>query len=64
MPYQSVRATLMRCRKRLQERGDDPELVELVDALEQLTGALESDMMQIKGALSHLANLLEQRGER
>lgn len=33
----------------------------LIDVLDQLTVAIESDLAQIKGALSHVAHLLERR---
>ncbi|HEX7082050.1 MAG TPA: hypothetical protein VF329_13650 [Gammaproteobacteria bacterium] len=60
MSYDEVRDSLGRCRKALEKGDQELELERLLDALEQLTGALESDLMQVKGALSHLARLLEE----
>jgi len=61
MSYDRVRDILSRCRKALEKGEADVELEPLLDALEELTGAIESDLLQIKGALSHLARLLEER---
>jgi hypothetical protein len=61
MSYDSVRDYLRRSREQLKER--DKETQVLIDALDQLTAALESDLAQIKGALSHVAHLLEPRGD-
>lgn len=60
MSYDSVRAHLDRCRQVAE--SDTHEIHNLVDALEHLTEAVESDLAQIKGALSHLAGLIEERG--
>lgn len=59
MSYDSARELLRRCKKELQQ--GDKEAQNFVQALEQLTAAVESDMAQIKGALSHVARLLELR---
>lgn len=59
MSYESVREHLARCRRAAQRGGADNE--DLIQALEQLTTALESDLTQIKGALGHVAFLLEER---
>lgn len=61
MSYDSVRERLRRSRDLLKE-GDE-ETRALIDAVDQLAHALESDLAQIKGALSHVAHLLESRGE-
>ena len=63
MSYDEVREILSRSRKALEEGESDLEIEPFLDALEQLTGAIESDLLQIKGALSHLARLLEERRE-
>lgn len=56
MSYDVVRSHLVRCRERAES---DKELHDLADAIEQLADAVESDLVQIKGALSHIARLLE-----
>lgn len=61
MPYRAIRAHLRRCREAF-EQGDC-SAGSLVDAMEQLTVALEADLTQIKGALSHIARLLELDGD-
>lgn len=53
---------MVRCRERTE--GESNEFHDLADAIEQLAGAVESDLTQIKGALSHLARLLEPEDER
>lgn len=60
MSYDSVRSRLDRCRQAAE--SDSDEIHDLVEALEHLTDAVESDLTQIKGALSHLAALIEDRG--
>ena len=57
MSYDVVRSHLVRCRERTEDGNN--EFSDLADALEHLTDAVESDLTQIKGALSHLARLLE-----
>ena len=59
MSYESVREHLARCRQAARAGDDDTE--GLIEALEQLTIALEADLTQIKGALGHMAHLLEER---
>jgi hypothetical protein len=60
MSYDSVRDRLRRSRQLLDE--DDENTRPLTDALEQLAFAIEADLAQIKGAISHVAYLLERRG--
>ena len=62
MSYDAVRSHLLSCRKAAEKGGSDARA--LLDAVHQLTVALESDLTQIKGALSHIARLLEQADER
>lgn len=62
MSYDAVRDFLRRSRKQLGERDQETEM--LIEALDQLTASLERDLAQIKGALSHVAHLLESRDER
>ena len=57
MSYETVREHIVRCRQAAQQ--GDPDNEHLLQALEQLTVALESDLTQVKAALSHLAWLLE-----
>jgi capsule polysaccharide export protein KpsE/RkpR len=59
MSYQQARESLAQYR-RLSQRVD-PGDEELLQAFEHLTNALEADLTQIKGALAHLARLLEDR---
>lgn len=59
MSYESVREHLARCRRAAQQGGSDN--TDLIQALEQLAAALEADLTQIKGALGHVAHLLERR---
>jgi hypothetical protein len=59
MSYESVREHLARCRRAAQQGA--PDNADLIQALEQLTTALEADLTQIKGALGHVASLLERR---
>ena len=58
MPYRAVRAHLRRCREAAEQGGSG--VGGLADAVEQLATALEADLIQIKGALSHIARLLEE----
>ena len=60
MSYDSVRDSLRRFRLLLDDGNEETRM--LVEALDQLTSAVESDLAQIKGALSHVAHLLESRG--
>jgi hypothetical protein len=61
MPYEAIRERL-----RLQRDRQEPAFTEnekaLLDALQNLTEVLESDLTQIKVALGHVARLLESRG--
>jgi len=61
MSYETVRERIHRCR----DAGDSPapESKEFLDALDELTVAIEGDLIQIKAALSHVALLLEERGD-
>ncbi len=56
MSYESVREHIQRCRAQANEHPP-----EVLDALDELTVALEADLTQIKAALSHVALLLEAR---
>jgi hypothetical protein len=58
--YDSVREQLKRAQQALVDR--DEETRRLTEALEQLNKILESDLTQIKAALSHLARLFELPG--
>lgn len=60
MSYESVRERIHRCRGQADELPKD---LEFLDALDELTVAIEADLLQIKAALSHVALLLEDRGE-
>jgi len=57
MSYESVREHLARFRG--QGNSHFPQDQEFLDALEELTAALEADLTQIKAALSHVASLVE-----
>ena len=59
MSYESVRERIHRCKA----QADDnlPKDQEFLDALDELTEAIEADLTQIKAALSHVALLLEDR---
>lgn len=57
MSYDVVRSHLVRCRERAE--SGNKELHDLADAIEHLADAVESDLAQIKGALGHIARLLE-----
>jgi hypothetical protein len=61
MSYEAIRERLNRYRE---EQADDTFTENeklLLDALQQLTEVLESDLTQIKVALGHVARLLEHR---
>lgn len=58
MSYESVREHLVRAKTAAREGAQDFE--SLIEALEQLSQALESDLTQIKVAIGHVAGLLEQ----
>ena len=59
MSYDTVYACLERCKRASSE--DRVDFSSLIEALEQLVVVLESDLTQIKVALSHNASLLEKR---
>ncbi len=59
MSYESVREHIHRCRA--QANDHLPKDTEFLDALDELTVAIEADLVQIKAALSHVALLLEDR---
>lgn len=59
MSYDTVYACLERCKRATSE--DRVDLRSLIEALEQLVVVLESDITQIKVALSHNAALIERR---
>ena len=61
MSYESVRERIHRCRA--EASAQDPKDKEFLDALDELTVAIEADLTQIKAALSHVAMLLEGREE-
>ena len=61
MSYEAAREIIQRCTLREDKNTDSNH--ELMVALEELTVALETDMVQIKKALSHVALLLETREE-
>jgi hypothetical protein len=61
MSYDAVRHHLSVCRDRAALAGEQPELLE---AIEELATAIESDLVQIKTALSHVAYLLESQSQR
>jgi hypothetical protein len=57
MSYESVREQLIRAKAAARDGAQDFE--SLIEALEQLTRALEGDLTQIKVALGHVAGLLD-----
>ena len=59
MSYDDVLVSLKRCKATARQESFDRE--SLIEALEQLVVVLESDLTQIKVALSHNASLLEKR---
>ena len=62
MSYEAVRERIHRCRDAA--NGSTPESSkEILDAFDELTVAIEGDLVQIKAALSHVALLLEERGD-
>jgi hypothetical protein len=61
MSYEAARERIQKCTS---PAGDGAsQNAELLLALDELTLALETDLVQIKKALSHVALLLESRGE-
>ena len=59
MSYESVRDRIHRCKA--QDSNNLPKDAEFLEALDELTVAIEADLVQIKAALSHVALLLEDR---
>ena len=59
MSYEAAREQIRRCRTPVD--GQAPQNQDLLVALDELTVALETDLLQIKKALSHVALLLESR---
>ena len=62
MSYEAIRDRLNRQREQNENGFSDNEKL-LIDAIQQLTVVLESDLTQIKVALAHVARLLESRRE-
>jgi flagellar motor switch protein FliM len=60
MSYEAIRARLDRHREQQDNSRSENEKL-LLDAVQQLTVALESDLTQLKVALGHVARLLEAR---
>jgi len=60
MAYEAIRERLARCME--DDRLSANEKI-LIESLQQLTSALESDLTQIKVALGHVARLLESRND-
>jgi hypothetical protein len=60
--YEAIREGLNRLKQRSGDGLSESDKL-LMDALQQLTVALESDLTQIKVALGHVARLLEARGQ-
>jgi hypothetical protein len=61
MSYEAARERIQRCNT--PATGSDSQNTDLLIALNELTVALETDLVQIKKALSHVALLLESRDE-
>ena len=61
MSYEAIRERLKLQREQQEAAFTDHEKI-LLDALQNLTEVLESDLTQIKVALGHVARLLERRG--
>ena len=59
MSYEAAREQLQRCKT--PTNGSDSQNTDLLNALNELTVAVETDLVQIKKALSHVALLLESR---
>jgi hypothetical protein len=63
MSYEAIRAELNKLEAQATTPVSERERL-LLDAIRQLTVVLESDLTQIKGALGHVARLLEDRRTR
>jgi ATP:corrinoid adenosyltransferase len=61
MSYEAAREIIQRCTASENSNTDNNQ--ELMVSLDELTVALETDLVQIKKALSHVAQLLETRDE-
>lgn len=61
MSYEAARERIQRCKT--PTNGSDSQNADLLSALNEPTVALETDLAQIKKALSHVALLLESRGD-
>jgi len=61
MSYEAARERIQRCKTLA--NGSDSQNADLLSALNELTVALETDLVQIKKALSHVALLLESRDD-
>jgi len=59
MSYEAIRERLARCMEHHSVLSANEKI--LIESLQQLTSALESDLTQIKVALAHVARLLESR---
>jgi len=60
MSHEAIRTRLNRHREQQDNSCSENEKL-LLDAVRQLTVAMESDLTQIKAALGHVARLLEVR---
>jgi hypothetical protein len=63
MSYEAIREQLNLHRERQEPSSFTENEKLLLDAIQQLTNVLESDLTQIKVALGHVARLLEARRE-
>ena len=63
MSYESVRQQIHSCIEQADGKIDPDSGRVLLEALDELTVALEADLTQIKAALSHVAYLLEDGDE-
>ncbi len=61
MSYEAARERIQRCK--MLANGSVSQNADLLSALNELTVALETDLVQIKKALSHVALLLESRDD-
>lgn len=61
MSYESARERLQKCTRLA--GGEASQNAELLLAIDELTLAVQTDLVQIKKALSHVAWLLESRRE-
>lgn len=59
MSYEAAREHLAHVRDQIGELPAPQEQAHLVAAIDELTGALEQDLAQIKAAIGHVARLLE-----